>query len=344
MKGLVFHGAADVRYDEMVDPTPTECTDVVVKMRLCSICGSDLHIYHGGLAPPRNVFGIGHEAMGEVVEVGKDVKHLKLGDRVMLPGSTGCGECRYCQVGLVNSCERGGMQVYGIGRELEGCQAEFIRVPNGDFNAIQVPEGISDEQALMLTDSLPTAYTGCVNADIGPGKTVAVIGLGPIGLHAVECALLMGAETVYAIDLLGTRRDLAQKLGAVALHPEEAVEVIKERTRARMLDCSVEVVGSAATTRLALDLVGKQGTVSVIGAGLINFDFPLQSAFRRGLTFRASVCSVQRYLPLLTGLLQEGRLAPERVISHRMSLSNGAEAYRLFDQREDNAMKLVLTP
>ena len=342
MKGLAFHAAREVRFESLDDPRIAAPTDVIVRMRLCSICGSDLHIYHGGLNPPRARFGLGHEAIGEVVETGRAVKRLKAGDAVMLPGSTGCGECRFCAVGLVNSCERGGMQVYGIGRELEGCQAEAIRVPHGDFNAMPVPEGVSPEQALMLTDSLPTAYMGCVRGDVGPGRSVAVVGLGPIGLNAVECALALGAGAVYAIDPIESRRAMATALGAIALDPSEAVAVISEATQGRLLDSAIEVVGAAATVALAIELTGKEGTVSVIGAGLERFDFPLQAAFRKGLTFRASVCSVQRQLPALVALVQQGRLHPERVISHRMPLAQGQEAYRLFDRREDGALKMVL--
>jgi 2-desacetyl-2-hydroxyethyl bacteriochlorophyllide A dehydrogenase len=342
MKALVFHAAADVRYENMADPHPTEPTDVIVKMKLCSICGSDLHIYHGGLAPPRKLFGIGHEAIGEVVEVGSAVKRLKSGDQVMLPGSTGCGKCRYCAIGLVNKCERGGTRVYGIGRELEGCQAEAILVPDGDFNAMLIPEGITPEQALLLTDSLATAHMGCVKGDVGPGKSVAIVGLGPIGLNAVECSVVMGASVVYAIDPIAERRVKAAEMGAIALDPKDAVETIKQATAGLMLDCAVEVVGAAATTTLALELVGKEATVSVIGAGLERFDFPIQAAFRKGITFRASICSVQRQLPELIKLIQQGRLHPERVISHRMKLSEGATAYRMFDKREGGALKMVL--
>jgi 2-desacetyl-2-hydroxyethyl bacteriochlorophyllide A dehydrogenase len=342
MKGLAFHAAQDVRYEQLADPQIAEPTDVIVKMKLCSICGSDLHVYHGGLAPPRARFGLGHEAIGEVVEVGGAVKRLKVGDQVMLPGSTGCGACRFCAIGLVNSCLQGGMQVYGIGRELEGCQAEVIRVRHGDFNAMAVPEGVTPEQALMLTDSLPTAWMGCVRGDVGPGRAVAIIGLGPIGLNAVECAMALGAGMVYAIDPIASRRRMATGIGAIALDPAEAIPAIAQATSGRLLDCAIEVVGSAATVGLAIELTGKEGTVSVIGAGLERFDFPLQAAFRKGLTFRASVCSVQRQLPALVSLVQEGRLHPERVISHRMPLAHGREAYRLFDRREDDALKMVL--
>jgi 2-desacetyl-2-hydroxyethyl bacteriochlorophyllide A dehydrogenase len=343
MKGLVFHAAGDVRYESMSEPQATESTDVIVKMKLCSICGSDLHIYHGGLAPPRKLFGIGHEAIGEVVEVGRGVKLLKAGDEVMLPGSTGCGKCQYCFIGLVNKCERGGTRVYGIGRELEGCQAEAILVPDGDFNARLIPEGVTPEQALLLTDSLATAHMGCVKGDVGPGKSVAIIGLGPIGLNAVECSMVMGARVVYAIDPIPERRLKAAELGAIAIDPVDALETIKQATAGQMLDCAVEVVGAAATTALALDLVGKEATVSVIGAGLERFDFPIQAAFRKGITFRVSICSVQRQLTDLIKWIQEGRLHPERVISHRMSLSHGAQAYRMFDKREDGVVKIVLS-
>ena len=342
MKALVFHGAADVRFEDMADPKAEEPTDVIVKMRLCSICGSDLHLYHGGLAPPRKLFGIGHEAIGEVVETGRDVKALKVGDQVMLPGSTGCGRCAFCKVGLVNKCERGGMRVYGIGRELDGCQAEAIRVPDGDFNAMRIPEGVTPEQALMLTDSLPTAHLGCRKGEVGPGKSVAIIGLGPIGLNAVEISLALGASVVYAIDLNPQRRAKAAQLGAIALDPSAALATVSEATRGNLLDCVVEVVGAAATTALAIDLVGKEGNVSVIGAGLERFDYPLQAAFRKGITFRVSICSVQRELPALVPMVQEGRLHPERVISHHMDLAQGAQAYRMFDQRADGALKIVL--
>lgn len=344
MKALVFHGPTDVRYGDTSDPLAMDLTDVIVKMRLCSICGSDLHLYHGGLAPKRKEFSIGHEAIGEVVETGSAVKLLKPGDMVMLPGSTGCGRCSFCRVGLVNRCERGGTRVYGIGRDLEGCQAEAICVPEGDYNAILIPDGISEEQALMLTDALPTAYMGCRNGGIGPGKSVAIIGLGPIGLNAVECSLAMGASIVYAIDLNHGRRAKAADLGAIALDPSVALVIITETTGGKLLDCAVEVVGAAATTALALDLVGKEGNVSVIGAGLERFDYPLQAAFRKGLTFRASICSVQREVPELVKMIQEGRLHPERVISHRMHLSEGAAAYRMFDERQEGVLKMVLSP
>ncbi|MGI4813881.1 MAG: alcohol dehydrogenase catalytic domain-containing protein [Janthinobacterium lividum] len=344
MKGLVYHGAADIRYENTPDPVPGGADEVLVKTKRCSICGSDLHIYHGAMTLGRPNFCIGHEAIGEVVEAGRDVKNLKVGDQVMLPGSVGCGACRFCVTGLVNKCERKGLRVYGLGLELGGCQAEAIAVPAADFNALRIPEGITDDQALILTDSLPTAYLGCTNAEIGPGKTVAIVGLGPIGLMAVEAAFVLGASRVFAIDLLPERRALAAALGAEALDPAQAVEVVREATHARMLDCAVEVVGAAVTVDLAIQLVGQQSNVSVIGANLDRFDFPIRTALRKGLTFRVSICSVQHRLPELVALVQNGRLHPERFITHRMKLSEGAHAYDIFNRRADGAMKIVLEP
>lgn len=344
MMGLSLYGEKDVRYEESDDPVLSNPEDVLVKMTQCSICGSDLHLYHGARWSTRPNFGLGHEAIGEVVEVGREVKRLKVGDQVMLPASTGCGKCSYCAIGLVGKCEGAGMRVYGIGDVLDGCQAEAIIVPTGDFNAIPIPDGVTPEQALMLTDALPTAYLGCINGDIGPGKSVVIIGLGPIGLLAVECAFALGASRVFAVDLVAKRREAAQALGAIPLDPSVAVESVRDATAGRMVDCTVEVVGATATVDLAIALTGVQGSVSVIGANIETYQFPMMAAFMKGLTFRTSICSVQQNMRELIALVQGGRIRPERVISHRMKLSEGATAYDIFDRREDGAMKMVLVP
>jgi len=228
---------------------------------------------------------------------------------------------------------------------LQGSQAEAVRVPAADMNAVPVPEGVSMEQALMMTDALATAWFGARNADIKPGASVAVIGLGPIGLMAVDSAFVMGAHVVYAIDPIAERRAMAEASGAIALHPDEALERIKEDTHGVKADCVVEVVGSDATVDFALRLVRRRGTVSVIGVQQSKrFAFPLERAFGAGLTFRVGTCSVPEELPALFPLVQSGRLRPERYVSHRMALSEGAEAYRLFEAREAGALKMVLLP
>lgn len=345
MKALRYYGARDVRYEAMDDPAPQSDRDAVIKVSACSICGSDLHIYHGYGFSDDVGFCVGHEAVGEVVEVGRAVHRLKVGDKVMLPAAVGCGACRSCLAGNVANCEFNAGACYGLSARLQGSQAEAVRVPAADMNAVPVPDGVSMEQALMMTDALATAWFGARNADIKPGSSVAVVGLGPIGLMAVDSAFVMGAHVVYAIDPIPERRAMAAASGAITLHPDEALERIKEDTHGNKVDCVVEVVGSDATVDFALRLVRRRGTVSVIGVQQSKrFAFPLERAFAAGLTFRVGTCSVPEELPALFPLVQSGRLRPERYVSHRLPLSEGAEAYRLFEAREAGALKMVLLP
>ncbi len=345
MKALRYYGERDIRCEAMDDPRLMSDRDAIVKMTACSICGSDLHIYHGHGFSQDVGFCVGHEAVGEVMEVGRAVTRVKPGDMVMMPAAVGCGACRSCLSGNVIGCENNGAGCYGLSARLQGVQAEAFRVPAADMNAVKIPEGITQDQALMMTDAMATAWFGARNADIRPGSSVAVIGLGPIGLMAVESAWVMGAHVVYAIDPVAERRALAEKLGAVALHPDAALETIREATHDRKLDCVVEAVGSDATVDLSLRLIGRRGTVSVIGVQQSRrYSFPLERAFAAGLTFRIGTCSVPEELPTLFPLIRSGRLRPERYISHRLPLTQGAEAYRMFDRREAGALKMVLTP
>lgn len=345
MKALRYYGARDIRHEPMDDPVLESDRDAIIRMEACSICGSDLHIYHGHGFSEDIGFCVGHEAVGEVVEVGRAVSRVKVGDKVMVPAAVGCGACRSCLAGNILNCAFGQGSCYGLSARLQGVQAEAFRVPAADMNAVPIPEGVSGDQALMMTDALATAWFGARNADVRPGSAVAVIGLGPIGLMAVDSAFVMGAHVVYAIDPIAERRALAAEAGAIALHPDAALETIREATKGRKLDCVVEVVGSDATVDLALRLVARRGTVSVIGVQQSRrYAFPLERAFAAGLTFRIGTCSVPEELPALFPLVQSGRLRPERYISHRMPLSQGPEAYHLFDSREAGALKMVLAP
>ena len=345
MKALRYYGTRDVQYEAMDDPAPQSARDAIVQVSACSICGSDLHIYHGHGFSEDAGFCVGHEAVGEVVEVGSAVSRIKVGDKVMLPAAVGCGACRSCLAGNVANCEFNAGSCYGLSAGLQGSQAEAVRVPAADMNAVKVPDGISMDQALMMTDALATAWYGARRAEIKPGSSVAVIGLGPIGLMAVEAAFVMGAGVVYAIDPIAERRALAAEAGAVVLHPQDALEMIREATQGRKVECVIEVVGSDATVDLALRLAARRGTVSVIGVQQSKrYAFPLERAFAAGLTFRAGTCSVPEELPALFPLVQSGRLKPEKFISHRLPLSEGAEAYRLFEAREAGALKMVLVP
>lgn len=345
MKAICYFGPRDVRYQDVPDAEIRDDRDVIVKMEQSGICGSDLHIYHGAGFSPETGYTIGHEAIGEVVAAGSAVRRLRAGDRVVISAAVGCGACASCLAGAVTTCETAGTQCYGLGPALAGCQAEYIRVPAGDFNAAVIPAGITTDQALMLADNLPTAYFGCLNADIGPGKTVAVVGLGPIGLMAVECAFVLGASKVYAIDLVPERRAMAEAAGATPLAGATAVRDIFAATGGRMVDCAVEAVGADATVTMAIQVAGAGGTASVVGVNQnMAFTFPMGLAFVKSLTFRIGLCSIQRYWPQLVPLIRAGRLHPERVITHRMPLSKGADAYRVFAAREHGALKMVLAP
>jgi 2-desacetyl-2-hydroxyethyl bacteriochlorophyllide A dehydrogenase len=342
MKALLYQGARDIRYEGFPDPILAADTDAIIRMDRCGICGSDLHIYHGQGFSPDIGYCVGHEAVGEVVEVGRAVRRLKTGDKVMLSAAVGCGGCASCLAGEINQCANNMMQCYGLSHRLEGCQAEAIRAPFADFNVAPIPEGLTADQALMLTDNLPTAWYGLRNAEVAPGQTVVVVGLGPIGLMAVEGAFVLGAARVFAIDRVPERRTIAESLGAIALG-DDAVARIMEMTSGRMADCAVEAVGADETIQLAINCVGRMGTVSVIGVNMTPaFNFPMGAAFFKNLTFRIGTCSVPKWWPELIPLIQGGRLRPERYISHHMPLAEGAEAYRRFDAREAGALKMVL--
>lgn len=343
MKALRYFGPRDIRFDSMDDPMLSGDGDALIKVDACAICGSDLHIYHGQGFSEDIGFCVGHEAVGEVMEIGRGVRRLKVGDKVMMAAAVGCGACASCLAGNVNNCATNSGSCYGLSAKLQGCQAEAFRVPAADFNATIIPEGVSTDQALMLTDALATAWFGCRNADITMGKTVAVVGLGPIGLMAVESAFVMGAARVFAIDLLPERRAIAASLGAIALDAADAVEIVREVTQGRMAESVVEAVGADATIALSMRLAARRGTVSVIGVNQDrHYDFPMGRAFAKGLTFRIGTCSVPEEWPALVPLIQSGRLHPERFISHTMPLSDGARAYAMFDARSDGALKMVL--
>lgn len=348
MKALAYFGTRDIRFTELIDPKIEDERDAIIQVKACAICGSDLHIYHGHGFSEDIGFCVGHEAVGEVVEAGRGVRQLKVGQRVMVSAAVGCGQCPPCLAGVVNRCVTHSGSCYGLSAKLQGSQAEYLRVPTADFNAALVPEGLSDEQALMLTDAQATAWFGARNADIRPGSTVAVVGLGPIGLMGVESAFVMGASRVFAIDRVPERRALAASLGATVLdadEPKALAAQLAEATQGRMADCVLEAVGYEATISLALRLAGRRATVSVIGVAQEKMvTFPMWRAFNMGLTFRIGTCSVPEEWPALVPLVQAGRLHPERFISHRMSLSQGARAYELFDKREEGALKMVLRP
>ena len=343
MRALCYFAPRDIRCDTVPDARIEQPGDAVVRVTSCGICGSDLHIYHGQGFSADTGYCVGHEAIGEVVETGAGVTRLRVGQQVMISAAVGCGACAPCLSGQVARCANNASQCYGLSHALPGCQAEAVRVPLADFNAAPIPDGISADQALLLTDNLPTAWFGCVNARIAPGSVVAVVGLGPIGLMAVQAAFVLGAARVFAVDLVAERLAIAAQLGAEPLHADQAADAVEAATSGRMADCVVEAVGADATIHAALKLAGRGATVSVIGVNQTrNFEFPMALSFYKGLTFTIGTCSVQDTWPALVPLLQAGRLTPERFVTDRMKLSDGAEAYRRFDAREAGLLKTVL--
>ena len=346
MKAVTFHGPHDLRYEEVPDPTLPDERSAIVRVTLAAICGSDLHTYHGDMPPSRAGMPIGHEAIGEVLEVGARVTRVKPGDRVMISGCVGCGTCPRCYEGDFVLCERFQFRVPGL-HGLGGAQAELMAVPCADYALGLIPDGISDDQALMLTDACPTGYMGAKRAEIRPGDAVAVIGQGPIGRSALEAAFLFGPSTVFALDRVPERLAGAEAMGAVPVNVDEVdpVSFIRQRLGGLGPQRVIEAVGPDATVALALRLCRAGGTVSMIGAS-VSREFPLNLGFFqwKHLTFRASLTSVPLYWETLIPLVREGRLRPERMITHRFPLSEGPEAFRLFDERREGVMKVVLEP
>ncbi len=352
MKGLCYHGPRDVRYDTLSDPVMKDSGDMLVRMIGCSICGSDLHIFRGhGQStsddhPQAQCFSVGHEAIGEVMEVGRGVHQHKPGDEVIISAAVGCGRCTPCLSRDINRCETfDRMRVWGIGDGYEGIQSEAFVVASGDSNAMKIPEGITHEQALMLTDMVPTAWLGAINADIKPGDTVAVVGLGPIGLTAIECAFVLGAAKVIAIGRSQDRLALAAEMGAIAVHQDHAIDKVREETRGVMCDGVIEAVGADETVQLSLDIARRTGSVSVVGAAINPaFPFSMYHALTRNITFRAALTSTPQYWSRLVPLIREGRIRPERMITHRVSLAEGPEAYRISADRQQGVLKTMITP
>lgn len=348
MKALMYRGARDIRYESIPDAALADSRGAIVKTRLCSICGTDLHPYH--VESRVKDYCIGHEAIGEIVEIGADVANFRVGDRVLIPASLGCGTCGECLSGNVALCRNfRSMKAYGTGVPgVGGCQAEAVSVTAADTNLFHLPDDISDEVGIMLTDNLATAWYCARRGKISPGDTVAVIGLGSVGLQCVMAALAMGAGRVFAIDLLPDRRAAAAELGAHPIEESDVLGAVRELTDGRGVDAALDASGGAVTTPLAVSLARRGGRVSVIGVSeQPTIPFPILACLSKNIEFYAGVCSVQAELPTLIEALGASRLDPARIgalITHRMKLSEGSRAYALFDQRPDGLKKIVLDP
>ncbi len=390
MKAVCWTGRNSVSVENVSDPRILNAHDAIVKVSATAICGSDLHLYDGYVPTMERGDVLGHEFMGEVVELGNDVQNLAVGDRVVVPFPIACGACLSCQAQLYSLCENtnpnawmaeklwghatGGIFGYShLTGGFAGGQAEFVRVPFANVGPIKVPEGLSDEQVLFLSDIFPTAYMGAEMCDIKPGDVIAVWGCGPVGLLAIKSAFLLGAERVIAIDRFPYRlRKAAEQAGAETINYEQVdsvLDTLRELTGGRGPDACIDAVGMEAhgtgavyaydrvkqaariesdrpvALREAIMACRNGGTVSIIGVygGFVD-KFPIGSLMNRSLTIRTGQCHVQRYLQPLLERIQRGEIDPSFVITHRMALEEAPEGYELFKHKRDDCEKVVLRP
>ncbi|HVV35386.1 MAG TPA: alcohol dehydrogenase catalytic domain-containing protein [Acidimicrobiales bacterium] len=345
MRAVVLNGERDVSVQDVPDAGVPGPDGLLLRVDKTAICGSDLHPYHGIMAIPGT--RLGHEFVGTVEDIGADVRTVSKGDRVLVSGVIGCGVCPACRAGDVVVCLNNGTQVFGVTPILAGGQAEAVAVPAADGVVTKIPNGISVEQAVLLTDILPTGYLGARSADITPGDTVAVIGLGPVGVFALQCAQLFGPARVLAVDMVPERLARAAELGAEPIDASDGNTVAKiyEATGGRGATAVIEAVGSQQTITDAIMCAAPGATISVVGVHMdFAFPYPLPVALMKRLTFRVQLASIPTTWSALFPLVASGKLQPEEVFTHRLGLSDAAEAYRLFDAREDGVLKVLLDP
>lgn len=388
MRAVVWQGKHSVQVDNVPDPEIVDPRDAIIKVTSTAICGSDLHLYNNFIPTMESGDILGHEFMGEVVELGSGVTNLAIGDRVVIPFTIACGSCFFCQRDLWSCCDNSnpkpetaeklygfaGSGLFGYSHMMGGFpggQAEFVRVPFADVGPFKIPDSLNDDQVLFLSDIFPTGYMAAENCNIQPGDTVAVWGCGPVGQFAIKSALMLGAETVFAIDHYKTRLALAESLGATPINfdDQDVYQTLKDSTSGRGPDACIDAVGleSHGTTtdaiydyvktstmmgtdrihalRQAIHCCRKAGTVSIPGVygGLLD-KLNFGSAFGKGLTFKMGQTHVHKYLPALLSHIEEGNIDPSFVISHRMSLDEAPMAYDKFNTEKEDWRKVVLKP
>ncbi len=377
MKAVVYHGAFDVRVENVEDPTIQHPLDAIIRITTANICGSDLHPYEGRAEMDSGMV-IGHENMGIVEEVGAGVERIKVGDRVSVPFNLACGSCRNCNDGYTSACLRAnpsGMPGAGYGYPMMGPywggQAELLRVPWADFNLLELPQGTEHENDFtMLSDIFPTGYHGTELAQVSPGKSVVVFGAGPVGIMAAHSAMLRGASQVFVVDKESDRLALAERYGATAIDfsKVDVEEAVLDLTDGFGADCGVEAVGYQAHDaagdehpEMVLDnlvrTVRATGHIGVVGVynpvdphaatdeakkGRIAFDFG--TAFTKGISIGTGQCPVKKYNRELRDLIIRGRATPGDIVSHEVSLDDAPDAYDKFDKRVDGYTKVLLRP
>jgi alcohol dehydrogenase len=344
MRAVTFQAPGEVRVEEVPEPELIDATDAIVRIAASGVCGSDLHIYHGRVKIEPG-FTIGHEYVGTVTEVGDEVRDVAIGDRVLGCFQTACGHCFFCSRGLFHKCDSS--RTFGHGAalgSLPGTQAELALVPNADLVLRKVPADMSDDVALFAGDVMGTGYHAAAESALQPGDVAAVLGLGPVGLCAVQAALALGAADVIAIDTVPERLAVAASFGAHAVHltDDDPREVAREATDGRGVDASIDAVGDPRALELAIRLTRKSGTVQAVGVYAERCEVHMGLFWIKALSMRSGHANVIGHVDSVLELMSNGRLDPAPLVTHHMALDEAPDAYALYDRRE--ALKIVLQP
>jgi alcohol dehydrogenase len=344
MRAVTFQAPGEVQVDEVREPELLAADDAIVRVQASGICGSDLHIYHGRVQIEPG-FVIGHEYVGEVVAVGDEVTRVEVGDRVLGTYGTACGECFFCRREEFHKCDEA--RVFGHGKtlgSLRGAQAELLLVPHANLTLREVPEGLSDEVALFAGDVMGTSFHAIDSRPLAEGETAAILGMGPVGLCAVQAAMAAGASEVVAIDTVEDRLRMAASFGATAVHltEQDPRAEVKKLTEGRGVDLAVDAVGHPEALDLALRLARKAGNVSVTGVYAERAEVHMGVLWIKALTLTSGHANVIKHLDPVLELLSSGKLDPAPLVTHHMRLDEAPDAYRAYDNRE--ALKIVLSP
>jgi 2-desacetyl-2-hydroxyethyl bacteriochlorophyllide A dehydrogenase len=344
MRAVTFQAPGEVRLEERPEPELLARDDAIVRIEATGICGSDLHIYHGRVKIEPG-FTIGHEFVGTVVAAGDDVTRAAAGDRVLGCYHSACGTCFFCLRGIYHKCDS--MRTFGHGAvlgSLQGTQADFALVPNANLTLRKVPAGVGDDVALFAGDVMGTGYHAVIESGVKPGDSLAVLGLGPVGLCAVQVALASGAGPVFAIDTVSQRLEVAREFGAIPVHltEERPRDVIKQATDGRGVDAAVDAVGHPDALDTAIRLARKAGTVVAIGVYAEPCQVHMGLVWIKALTLKSGHANVIGHVDRVLGMLASGSLDPTPLVTHHMPLDDAPEAYGVYDRRE--ALKIVLTP
>ena len=345
MKAVVYHGPGDKRWEDVPDPEIIDPTDAVVRVDAVTICGTDLHILKGDVPTVTQGRILGHEAVGTIEQVGAAVTSVKAGDRVLVSCISSCGRCRYCRDGMYGQCINGGGWI--LGHTIDGTQAEKVRVPFADTSTYLIPDGVSDEEVLMLADILPTGYeVGVLNGAVRPGDVVAVVGAGPIGLAAMTTAQFFSPSQIVAIDLADSRLEAAKQFGAtVTVNPEreDAVEIVKSLTDGLGADVAIEAVGVPATFEQCTKLIRPGGTVANVGVHGTPATLHLEELWIRNVTIKTGLVDTYS-TPTLLKLLASHQVNAKRFVTHHFTMPEFMTAYDIFARAgETGALKVVVT-